>query len=48
MYLAYGCSEATSVISIPKAGDKLLGYCVNRNKLNFGESVEICDMSLQN
>lgn len=45
MYPAYGCSEATSVISIPKAGDKLLGYCVNRNKLNFGESVEICDIN---
>lgn len=43
IYPAYGCSESTSVISIPHAGEPLVGYKLNRDKLAFGEKVEISD-----
>ncbi|URZ07164.1 non-ribosomal peptide synthetase [Clostridium felsineum] len=41
MYPAYGCSESTSVISIPKVGEGLKLYEVNREKLIYGKKVEI-------
>lgn len=39
MYPAYGCSESTSVISMPDAGEELKTYRIDRNTLNFGDKV---------
>ncbi|URZ00196.1 non-ribosomal peptide synthetase [Clostridium felsineum] len=41
MYPVYGCTETVSIISMPKAGEELKLYKVNRKKLIYGEKVEI-------
>ncbi|NRT80594.1 non-ribosomal peptide synthetase [Clostridium beijerinckii] len=43
IYPAYGCSESTSVISIPKVGSPLKVYKVNRRKIDIGEKVELLE-----
>lgn len=43
IYPAYGCSESTSVISIPNVGDPLKAYKVNRKKIDMGEKVELIE-----
>ena len=43
MYPAYGCSESTSVISIPNVGEELKAYRIDRNTLNFGDKVVLSE-----
>ena len=39
MYPAYGCSEATSVITLPDVGQKLHFYKLDRKTVNIGDKV---------
>lgn len=48
IYPAYGCSEATSVISIPEVGKELKKYFVDRRYLNIGKQVVLCDNTEKN
>ncbi|MBE6050848.1 MAG: hypothetical protein E7214_09425 [Clostridium sp.] len=45
IYPAYGCSESTSVISIPDVGSPLKAYKVNREKIDIGQKVELIEES---
>lgn len=48
MYPAYGCSEATSVISIPEVGLELKEYYVDRRYMNIGKKIILCESNDKN
>lgn len=48
IYPAYGCSEATSVISIPEVGRDIKVYYVDRRYLNIGKQIVLCEKSDKN
>lgn len=48
IYPAYGCSEATSVISIPEVGQPLKVYYVDRRFLSIGKKIILCDKEDKN
>lgn len=48
IYPAYGCSEATSVITIPQVGKELKTYFIDRRYMDVGKKVVSCEKEDKN